>query len=95
MRRAVIVVSLAAVAALATAPSASAKRCDPRWFHNVYSVTEAVNMSCPAARSVVRRHVTGLTARFRLGPFTCDDYGGALQWRCRDGSRSFRFRTVA
>lgn len=82
--------------ALTLAPAAGAFVHDcarPQTFSNVV-VSSVRNMSCSAARAVMRRHNRPISRSFVTSGFRCTRVsGGELggQWRCVRGVQAFRF----
>jgi hypothetical protein len=91
-----MVTATAFTGALTLSPPASAFVRDcarPQTFSNVV-VSSVRNMSCSAARTVMRRHNRPISRSFVTSGFRCTRVsGGALggQWRCVRGVQAFRF----
>jgi hypothetical protein len=103
MRTLGITVALALVVAWAPAAQAdTVHSCPPKTVHGKLAALATIlsvrNMSCGAARGVVRRHGRsanpgGVGSKFRLGVFTCRVYFVLEEdnkARCVSGHRAFR-----
>jgi hypothetical protein len=91
---AVTVAVFAGALTFTPAPGAFVRDCAaPKAFSNVV-VSSVRNMSCSAARSVMRRYKGSIDRTFFAGGFRCSQVSGAElggQWRCVRGRQAFRF----